>query len=361
MTAGQEVGYLRVGSHDVHIRPKVDLRTLLFLLSWTTDRVQWRDDRVSVAYTENAVDVMAHLLADAALRATHRGVLQGYEHREEALAVVRGRWRVADQIRARQGRFVPTEVTYDDYTEDIPENRIVVTALRHVRRTVPDAASGRHVGKALARFAGDIGSLPKHEWSAPPPVEWQPLNGHYRSAVELAGLVLMNSSITHRAGPVRTHGVLVGMNDLFERFVRRVLRESLGGDVRKPRLRPYALDLEGTIGLEPDVVWSQDRRAVLVADAKYKALDKRATREDLFQMLAYCTGLDVPRGLLVYATPGGPARHRIVDRRTTISVTGVDLTGSPDDIMASMRVVAEEARALVTPSGIPGRTGRPED
>ncbi|MFC6088531.1 McrC family protein [Saccharothrix lopnurensis] len=349
LTAGHHVGFLRVDDLTVRIHPKVDVRGLLHLLSGATDRLAWRDERVPVDGVADAVDAMAHLLAESALRATRAGVLQGYRRRDEALAVVRGRWRVEDQVRARQGRFVPAEVSYDDYTEDVPENRVVATALRHVRAAVADPGARKHVSRALARFGGHVASLPRTAWSAPPGITWNPLNARYRNAVELALLVLAHSSVTHSAGAHRAHGVLVDMNDLFERFARRALREQLDGVVRKARPSDrVVLDREGRVRLEPDVLWLRDGVPALVADVKYKRLDRGPGNADLYQAHAYCTALGVPFGLLVHATGGGATRYRLVDGRTTISVVGIDLSGSPEDITASVRAVADEARDLVT-------------
>ncbi|WP_367137660.1 McrC family protein [Saccharothrix sp. HUAS TT1] len=361
LTPGHHVGFLRVGGHHVHIRPKVELRNLLHLLSHATDRLAWREELVATSTDAHPVAAMAHLLAESALRATRRGVLQGYRRRDEALAVVRGRWRVEDQVRRHQGRLLPAEVGYDDYTEDIAENRVIATALRLVRGGALDLAARRRVSRALARFGEHVESLPRPRWSDPPAVDWHPLNAHYRGAVELARLVLQGAAVTHRAGPSAAHGVLVDMNDLFERFVRRSLRDLLDGDVRGAgATKRVTLDQEGLIGLQPDVLWLRDGVPLLVADVKYKKLAGGARNADLYQVHAYCTAWHVEHGLLVHATDGGVTRHRIVDGRTTISVVGVDLRGTPEDITASVEAVADEARALAASSGIPGRTRRPE-
>lgn len=70
-------------------------------------------------------------------------MLQGYRTVEEALPLLRGRLREADQLRQRLA--VPLEVRYDDYTVDIPENRILLTAARRLLR-VPGLPLATHAG-----------------------------------------------------------------------------------------------------------------------------------------------------------------------------------------------------------------------
>jgi 5-methylcytosine-specific restriction enzyme subunit McrC len=54
--------------------------------------------------------------------------------------------------------------------------------------------------------------------------------------------------------------------------------------------------------MRPDVIVEQEGKVVLVVDAKWKRLPRTALiTPDLYQVLAYCTGLGVERAVLVYA------------------------------------------------------------
>ena len=68
-------------------------------------------------------------LTAAARRAFARGLLHGYRTEEEALYAVRGRIRFDEQIRRRFGIPLPVEVRYDEFTDDIVENRLVKAAV----------------------------------------------------------------------------------------------------------------------------------------------------------------------------------------------------------------------------------------
>ncbi|MDR7277066.1 5-methylcytosine-specific restriction endonuclease McrBC regulatory subunit McrC [Catenuloplanes atrovinosus] len=89
-----------------------------------------------------------------------------------------------------------------------------------------------------------------------------------------------------------------------------------------------------------------EERPVAVFDAKYKleSPTSRYPNADAYQMLAYCTALHVPAGWLLYAQGSGPARTRRI-RHTGIDVIHhpLDLTASPDHILADIRRVAATA------------------
>src|SRR5215468_10559738 len=96
------------------------------------------------------------------------------------------------------------------------------------------------------------------------------------------------------------------MSDVFESFVATALGEALGVPTcawrREGKGTGVTLDVDGVVGLEPDMSWWVGGRCVFVADAKYKRVNAAGVKHpDLYQLLAYLLALDQPRGLLVYA------------------------------------------------------------
>jgi len=70
----------------------------------------------------------------------------------------------------------------------------------------------------------------------------------------------------------------------------------------------------------------------------------RYTATLAYQMLAYCTALNVPVGWLVYAEGRGSAFQRHI-RNTDISIIEypLDLTADPTDLLAQVRRLADRA------------------
>jgi len=353
-----DVGVVRIGELIVDIRPKLSIPRVLFLLSYVAERRWWRDDDVPLAEDVGLVEAMIPGFVFQVRRAFRRGLLQGYQTREEALPLVRGRIRFDDQVRRQYGRLPPVEVRYDDFTEDIEPNRLIKAAATRLRRLPLRSRDFRRLlaelDSALAPVA-DVTYRP-HDL---PEIPYNRLNEHYRPAVELARLILRSASFELSYGGVRAMGCLVDMNRVFEDFVVVALRDRLGLTDREfPQQaagRQLWLDRERRLRLEPDVSWWEGARPVFVGDAKYKRTKAdKARSPDVYQVLAYAVAADLPGAVLIYAAgEGNPASHRVVHLDKTVEVLTMDLDGPPSAVLREVdRVAARLAawrRAAVSP------------
>ena len=127
VAANTKVGVAAVSGVTLWIKPKVDIRRILFLLGYAKNP-GWRDDTVALAQVTDLVPALAHAFADQAERALDRGLVQGYVEVDDSLTVLRGRLRDQDQLRRRFGIAVPLLVRFDDYTTDIAENQLLRAA-----------------------------------------------------------------------------------------------------------------------------------------------------------------------------------------------------------------------------------------
>ena len=339
-------------SVDVRIEPKVPIGRLLFMLGYARSPRAWRDDVID---TPEATDIPTGVaesvvrLTDTALR---QGLLQGYRTVEEAALTVRGRVRHKQQLSRRFGMALPVEITYDDYSPDIPENQILRTALGRMLAVpgVPNAT--RHQLTRLRHRFGEVSEL--HGGQRPP--SWQPsrLNTRYQPALRLAELVLRSTSFDLGRGAVPATGFLISMPKVFEDFVTTALREALemqfGGRGVTQDSKWY-LDAGRTVALRPDLVWYPvaTGRPALVLDAKYKAEKYSGfPNPDIYQMLAYCSAMRLPSGHLVYAKGNEPRQSYLLPHTglggSGVSVTAhtLDLEASPADLLLQVDALAEE-------------------
>jgi 5-methylcytosine-specific restriction enzyme subunit McrC len=311
-----KVGTARVGHAEFHIRPKLPIARLLFLLGYASHGTAWRDDLVLLADAPDLVPALAQALWRHVARAIHQGLLPGYVVAEAASPVLRGRLRETEQLHRHHGLPYPLEVCYDESTVDIPENQILRTACERML-TVPrvDPGSQRMLRHLLREFAR-VTPLPQGE----PVPRWQPTrpNARYHTALQLAELVLGATSVEQLPGGVAGTGFLADMSTIFEEFVTTALREALegehGGRVAGQDRR-YALDEAGAIRLRPDIVWYLHGQPPAVVDAKDKAGQPTGyPNANLYQMLAYCTALGLDRGYLVFAQGAGEPQCHLVQR-----------------------------------------------
>ncbi len=338
-----KVGAARIGDLEVHIKPKVDIARLLFIVGYSQHGASWRPEAVPVAEAADLVPAVAQALWRQTERAIHQGLLPGYIVIEESSLVLRGRLRESEQLHRHHGLPLPLEVRHDEFTVDIPENQILRTACERML-TVPRVdAQSQHMLRRLLRDFADVTPLSRGDQIP----AWQPtrLNARYHTALRLAELVLRATSVEHERGGVAVNGFLLDMPKLFEDFVTVALREALvptyGGRVAGQDRNHF--DEAEQVLLRPDIVWKIRGSPIAVIDAKYKA-EKPAgyPNADLYQLLAYCTVLGLNRGHLIYAKGNEqPARH--VVRRTGIEILchAIDLSQCPEELLNQIQGMAD--------------------
>lgn len=352
LTAGHMVGAIELENLSVRIQPKIGIPQLLSLACYAVGALRPQERRLFDFEEHDALsDTLAIALAAAAQEAFSRGLLHGYREEDAALPIVRGRIRFDDQLRRRFGLRVPLEVRYDEFTDDILPNRLVKAAVGRLGSMQLRSARARRGLSWVTAILEQV-SAAEYRPNAVPEVSFDQLNEHYRRVVGLARLVLRHTAFELSRGQVRASGLLINMNELFQEFLTVALRESLQVSARTLKssrdLRSVWLDEGNQRQLEPDLSWWDGPSCTFVGDAKYKNLtDTSAPNADLYQLLAYATALDLPGGLLVYAQGEAmPVSYRVRSANKRLDVMALDLSGSLEDVLERVKMVATRIREL---------------
>lgn len=345
------VGAVQIGGLLVEVKPKakVGLSRLLFLLGYAKDP-GFRPGDVAGLDDTDLFSALAESLARQVSGALSRGVHSGYVTLDEALRTVRGKIRVGDQMSRRPGMLIPLEVTYDDFTVDIPENRILRSALRLMMQ-LPRLAND--VLAKLAHLDSKLDGVSLLRWGSPLPA-WTPsrLNDRYIPALRLAEIVLKNMSAEAGLGPHRVASFVVNMSTVFEDFVATALTESLS-KYPGQTVAQYPAYLDADVFLPTsqrvrmyvDVVHEFRGHAALIFDAKYKASSWSGVypNADYYQMLAYCTALDLRHAWLVYAGSGSPRLRSVANSSVSIVEFPIDVSQTPEALLSSVDALVEAA------------------
>ncbi|MFE4081284.1 restriction endonuclease [Paenarthrobacter sp. YIM B13468] len=357
-----KVGAVRTSTVQLEVRPKdrLGLSRLLFLLSYAGDQ-GFRDHSVEAVEHPDLWSALAESLAQLADRALSRGVLQGYLTIHESLRTVKGRIRISDQISRRPGMMVPLEVSYDEFTEDIAENRILRAALERMGK-VPGVRAD--VLSRLRQLKGKLDAVTRLQSGAPlPPWRANRMNLRYHAVLRLSEVILRNASAEAGEGKQQTASFVVDMAQVFEEFVGTALRHAMSVYPGEMRLQYGALLNEAVrdadrLTVRPDAVHFLGGRPVVVYDSKYTAAgDAGASlNADHYQLLAYCTALRVPTAWLVYAGPGEMKLRRILNTDIDIVEYPLDLSLPPSEILAAVADLAEQSWGEVVRQAVAGRT-----
>jgi 5-methylcytosine-specific restriction enzyme subunit McrC len=316
----------------LRLLPKIPVRNLFDLLDPAGPASPVADESTPEPSTQPLdflAGRLARLLAERAAAGLHRGYA---EHAAEG-RFLQGKLDVAAQLRESPARKDRLHFRHDDFTADVPCNQVPRGAAEMVLRSPLLGTALRPVlERALEGFAsvhptvlaGGQLALPQH------PAEYRPL-------LDLCRLLVEGLSSGAASGDVDCPAFLLDMERVFEHYLTRQLTEHFRGHA--PHLvvmaqEPFRANEPGDrlpdLVMIPDVLVSRDGAPLLVVDAKWKRL--RGTplvRDDVYQMLAYCTALGVGRAVLVYPGRRDRAWHyRLARAPVRVTVRTLRVVGS---------------------------------
>lgn len=332
--ASSHVGTAVLPGLEVRVHPKVSVGRLFEMLSAATGRIAWGAESAGLSVTDTVEDVTAELLLREVWRRVPTGLLRGYVEEEEEGYVVRGRLELAETMRRRPATLLPVVQSPEFHSDDVPENRILVTALRVMGRRARTGSLRARLNTCASVVFGGVRALRQGERVRR--VARNRLNARWWGAVELAELVLGACGLDLPEGGLEARSFMVDMNAVFEAFVFRALEEALAG--RKVRLEHQAermaLGEDGSHKLRPDLSVWEGGCCRYAGDCKYKALSGdagpvRAEREDMYQALAYAKAGGLESVTLFYALrEARMGEVRVVSGGPTVCVRGLGLGGS---------------------------------
>jgi 5-methylcytosine-specific restriction enzyme subunit McrC len=349
------VGVVRFENFEIQVTPKAagGNRGLVEMIEVTTGLRALRptgSHRTIDTDGTGLFDLLAHLLADGCDRIIRGGLLAGYVEREDLLPVVRGRLLHGQQVLRRFGQLDRLVCRFDEHEQNTAENQLLGRALAACAGRVRDESLRRRVGEQSGLFHEVCQPMELDLATARSRITYDRLNEHYRHAHSLAWLILQGLGTRDllASGGAKCFAFLIDMNALFERFVYKVVEQTLEGTRCQVRYqhhdrslifdaannRPYALVVPDLLIEGPQ---GRSTRG-LTLDAKYKLYDEQGIHtSDVYQSFLYAYGWGgqgkngCPSSLLVYpastrSSQGKRLRIRNGDGRTGAEILALGLS-----------------------------------
>jgi len=307
----------RAETQDERLRVREATKNLLHLLEIAGD-LPIREQGIAPLLRRDMdwFEILTRLFATHLREEWQRGATRGYQRIEDDLPTLKGKWRIAEQIR-RPLRGHLLAVAFDEFTADIPLNRIfrfVVERLWNITRN----SDSRQILGELRQWLDEVTLLPVMPASAASPSLLSRLNRRLEPLLNLARVFLDDGTMQMATGDLSTFAFVFDMNRVFEgflvNFIRRHRKEILPPDLCDCDLLPQARSasrcLARTEGksvfwLKPDLAIRNGQAFPLLIDAKYKRLASELSgvdvgQGDFYQMFAYAHRYDCPRVLMIY-------------------------------------------------------------
>ena len=322
------------------IRPKVDLTNVFFLLGFRGGLAEWRDEAFTYFRERDFLRALAWAFNAELRRALRYGVARDYLNREEALTTIRGRLNVGRQMERWQTRLYPIECRFQEYSVDLPLNQVINAAQRRLRG-IPGL--GSTLERLLRQSAAPFTDVDEIEYSPAtlPGIQFTRLNREWEGVWRLAVMILQQQAIRDQTGAVLGTAFTVDMNTLFEKFIEEIVREE-AANAGFEFERQAKVVLTTHVSMKPDLILTSGSDRVAVGDAKYIELNPNGwPHANLYQLLAYCVGLGLPRGLLIYANYRQPLAHRVIKAGIDLEVRGINMTLPPALLILEARKAAQ--------------------
>ena len=217
-----------------------------------------------------------------------KGIKSEYIAKEENLQFLKGKLKMAEQIKhnsIHQERFF---VEYEEFLSDRAENRLIKTTLEFLYKK-----SRRNINQQRIReflFVFDAVQQSKSIQNDFKNLKPNRQMRDYEQVLLYAKTFLLENSFSPYRGKETAFALLFDMNLLFESYVGAYLKKQ-GFDVKSQDKGKYLLEKPSKFALRPDFVINKGKENEIIADTKYKNISytQDISQADMYQLYAYGT------------------------------------------------------------------------
>jgi 5-methylcytosine-specific restriction enzyme subunit McrC len=241
------------------------------------------------------LDIFIWMFLDEVDSIVKQGIKHKYIEREDNLSFFKGKLLVNQNIAKNYGLMHKNYMQYDDYLPNIPENRLIKSALGYLLKTCKSSRLLQEIRKSYFIFDEVSNSLNVQQ-------DYTQCNknsrifSHYQNALEWAMMFLAGKSFTSQVGSHSVKSLLFDMNKLFEGYVsHHVQNVSDYTDIYTQKHDHYLVYVSdegsnnyGRMKLIPDLKFMHASK-LIIADTKWKMIqkDNDLSQADFYQMFAY--------------------------------------------------------------------------
>lgn len=291
------VGVIQVGNTQIEVLPKADKfgdegkwRNLLIGMIrtiWGFEVKQTGNSHLKVK-NNSILDLYFELFITETEKLLHKGLIKKYQQNEGNLTALKGSLQFSKHISqnlTHQERFFTKHTKYSVH-HDL--HKILFKALKLISKINTNVDLQSRIGSLLLNFPEmhDI----KVNASTFDKVVYSRKNQHYKPALEIAKLLLLNYHPDVSKGRNNVLALMFDMNLLWEQFIFITLKRNLTSHktVAQPTKKFWKLSDGANTKMKADILITNTENQSIVLDTKWKNLgDYNPTPDDLRQMYVY--------------------------------------------------------------------------
>ena len=300
------VGYIRLSTVSIEILPKISLndsaelerKALLNMLSKCGIlKVNYSEISSLKLYKQSLNEILAYLFSKKLQKELRKGVYGEYVYIEENINSLKGSLRVQEQIKNLASHSSKAFCRFEEFSRDNKLNRILSFFVKEVMKNIKNRETLKLL-RVSEMILGDVDerSITLNEVNN---FSFNRLNKPFEDAFTLGKMIVLGESTLGNSGGNKAYSILFKMNEIFEIYIGKLLRELLYEETVHIQHSKYKLLIKeetnrGVFKLIPDIVIEKNGIESVIIDTKWKSVESKfnrhgVKREDLYQMYAYLT------------------------------------------------------------------------
>lgn len=256
-------------------------------------------------------EVYIRMYLDEAQMLVKRGLRSAYEEKTDNLGCFRGKLQVAGHIRrniAHKERFY---VTYEEFTKNRAENRLIKTTLKKLQKVTVNERNKQDARELLLFFDGIQESVDYRQDLARIRIDRN--SREYEKIMKWTEVILQGNSFLNFSDGIKARSILFAMEEVFENYVacriKKYFRENW--EVSSQDKSYYLFERPRDFQLRPDIVMKKrEGNRTVILDTKWKSLPdmknegwsafNKKARNDIYQMVTYASRYESEEIWLLY-------------------------------------------------------------
>ncbi|EOU1682493.1 McrC family protein [Clostridium perfringens] len=300
------VGYIKLSTVSIEILPKISLndsaelerKALLNMLSKCGIlKVNYSEISSLKLYKESLNEILAYLFSKKLQKELRKGVYGEYVYIEENINSLKGSLRVQEQIKNIASKSSKAFCRFEEFSRDNKLNKILSFFVKEVMKNVKNRETLKLL-RISEMILGEVDerSVTLNEVNN---FSFNRLNKPFEDAFTLGKMIVLGESALGNLGGNKAYSILFKMNEIFEIYIGKLLKELLYEETVHMQHSKYKLLIKeesnrGVFRLIPDIVIEKNGIESVIIDTKWKRVESKfnrhgVKREDMYQMYAYLT------------------------------------------------------------------------
>lgn len=257
-------------------------------------------------YQGDLLELFISFFIDELLFLFKRDINRNYNQSMENQSFIKGKIDFTETLKQNSYRRHLHYIRFEHFTEDILLNQIFKSVMESLLRETMVKENKIKLRQGLL-WLEDVKTIDLN-YEIFNQVEFARLNYIYKPVFNLAKLLYYNSGPNLNKGDEYTFSFLVPLNQLFERYLFKILKNNINFGVVKyqgPIDYLANIDKKKSMQLRLDISIIQGENIICIIDAKYKEVldaknNLRVLQSDIYQMLAYSIAYKCNTIALIY-------------------------------------------------------------